>query len=128
MNFLALISAAGMFGAGDGFLYQLPDINQRTLKMKRGKVGTRGKEIAAALYGSKGRPLNPVEATRHEDNMALAHAGKIARGEIGVCHYTPTFPAAVERTQTAIKDKTKRSSKWTAARRANGLRDDGTKA
>lgn len=98
------------------------------MKRKHGKVGTSGKQIAAALYGSKGRPLNPVEATREEDNAALAHAGKLARGEIGTCRYLPVCHVAVEQSQPQIKDKTKRSSKWAAARRANGLRDDGTRA
>lgn len=114
-----------MFG---GSYFELIDINPVNLKMKKGKVGTSGREIQHQLYGTRGRPLNPVEANAAESNAHLAYCGKLQRGELDrPVRYTPVS-APVERPQPPVKDKTKRANKWAAARRAQGLREDGSKA
>lgn len=109
---------------------------------KKGKVGTSGREIQHQLYGTRGRPLNAVEAAAAESNAHLAHCGKIYRGEIGTTHTgrwtapdglnmqtPPKVEAWTENGADFVKVRAKpvRPNKWAAARRAQGLREDGTK-
>ena len=73
------------------------------------------REIAAQLYGTRGRPLNYLEQTRESDNAHLARVADEARPGMGLVDAKPVkfvAPAGPPR----LPESPRTSSKWAAAR------------
>lgn len=79
----------------------------------RGKVGTSGREIAAALYGNGGRPKNHLEENREADNAHLGRVAAAARNQFDEAPRPFVAPAAPA---PRLAESPKTSAKWAAAR------------